>query len=317
MLFPRLPLVRRGQMHLKTLKYSLIVFIGGASYGVMATTVKFAYNDGFNWTQTVASQAVFGTLYFAAALLVSFLFGKRPQRVRAHQVARLLGTGIVACTTTVLYGFSLTMLPVAVSITLMFQFTWIGIVIQVIATRRKPHVSEITAAVIIFFGTLLASGLLSNEFYTSLNPIGVACALLSSVSCAIFMFLTSKVETNMPLLQRGFFTCCGAAILGFIICPDYLTSGVLFEGIWRYGLILGFFGLFIPVIFFGIATPHLPAGLSTIMASSELPCAIIISVFILQEAVELLQIIGIIVMLGGVVISQLPHLIRKTIPQTT
>ncbi len=304
-------------MRFDTLKYSLIVFVGGASYGVMATTVKFAYNDGFNWTQTVASQALFGALYFGVALLLYSFFIKKPQRVGARQVGRLLATGIVACMTTVLYGFSLTMLPVAVAITLLFQFTWIGIVIQVIATRRMPRGFEVLAAIIIFFGTLFASGLFSGGFYASLNPIGIICALLSSVSCAIFMFLTSKVETGMPLLQRGFFICCGAAILGFIVCPDYLVSGVLAEGIWHYGLILGFFGLFMPIIFFGIATPHLPAGLSTIMASSELPCAIAISVFILREPIDTLQVLGIIIMLGGVIVSQLPQLRPKARSHTT
>lgn len=295
-------------MRLQTLKYSLIVFIGGASYGVMASTVKFAYAEGFNWTQTVASQAIFGAALFAAAFLVISLFRKRPQAMKPKQVLRLLGTGMVACMTTILYGFSLTMLPVAVAIILLFQFTWIGIIIQMISTRRKPHLAEAVAGLIIFGGTLFASGVFSGDLYHDLNPIGIVCASLSAITCALFMFLSSKVETTMPSIQRGLLICCGSSILALTVCPDYFTSGVIVEGIWKYGLILGLFGLFIPVILFGIGTPHLPTGISTIMASSELPCAIFISVFFLGEPIDLLQTIGIIVILGGVVVSQIPNI---------
>lgn len=274
----------------------------------MATTVKFAYAGGFAWTQTASSQSFFGFGIFGLVFLVMMLFGKRPEKMTTKQVFKLLGTGIVGCFTNVLYGYSLTMLPVAVAITLLFQFTWIGIVIQVITTRRRPHTAEVVAGLIILGGTLLAGGVLSGEYFSELNPIGIVCALLSAVSCAMFMFLSSKVETKMPFIQRGLFICAGSSLLAIIVCPDYFTSGILIDGIWKYGIILGMFGLFIPVIMFGIGTPHLPTGISTIMASSELPCAILISVFILGEPIDLFQTIGIIIILGGVTVSQIPYL---------
>ena len=49
-------------MQKNTLKYSAVVFLGGASYGVMAATIKCALAEGFSWTQTAASQAFFGAL---------------------------------------------------------------------------------------------------------------------------------------------------------------------------------------------------------------------------------------------------------------
>ena len=55
-----------------------------------------------------------------------------------------------------------------------------------------------------------------------------------------------------------------------------------------------------PVVLFGIGTPHLSAGLSTIMASSELPCGIAISVLVLSEPVDALQTAGIAVIMLGV-----------------
>lgn len=275
-------------MQKNTLKYSAVVFLGGASYGVMAATIKCALAEGFSWTQTAASQAFFGALLFAVALAALTVLGKRPVPLSPKRVLSLLGLGLATCTTCVLYNFALTMLPVSVAITLLFQFTWIGIVFQVVATRRKPRLAEIVAAAVILGGTLLASGLFSDTV-GHLDPLGILCALLSAVSCATFMFLSARVGCDLPPIERGLVVCLGACILGFAVCPDYFSSGALQAGIWKYGLILGVFGLFVPVVLFGIGTPHLSAGLSTIMASSELPCGIAISVLVLSEPVDALS----------------------------
>lgn len=281
----------------------------------MATTVKFALEDGFVWTQIVASQPLFGTLIFGIALLVLALAGKRPGPLPFKRIPSLLALGLSTCTTCVLYNFALTKLPVAVAITLLFQFTWIGVLIQVIVTRRRPHPAELVAVVVILGGTLLASGLFS-ESIGELDPIGVTCGLLSAVSTAVFMFLSSRIGVDLPPIQRGLFVCLGACILGFIVCPTYFTSGALEAGIWKYGLVLGAFGLFIPVILFGIGTPHLSTGLSTIMAASELPCGIIISIVALGEPIDAAQTIGIIIILVGVVVSQIPNLFQKQPDET-
>lgn len=297
-------------MQKNTLKYSLIVFLGGASYGVMAATVKVAFAEGFAWAQTAASQAFFGALLFAVALLALAVAGKHPVPLSPKRALALLGLGLTTCTTCVLYNFALTMLPVSVAITMLFQFTWIGIVLQVIATRRRPHAAELCAAVVILGGTFLASGLFSSSV-GELNPIGIACALLSALSCATFMFLSARVGNDLPPIERGLVVCLGACILGFAVCPDYFASGALQAGIWKYGLILGAFGLFVPVVLFGIGTPHLSTGLSTIMASSELPCGIAVSMLVLSEPVDAFQALGIAVIMAGVVVSQLPSLLPQ------
>ena len=295
-------------MQKDTLKYSGIVFLAGASYGAQATTVKITYAAGFTWTQTVASQALFAALLFAAALLVQRSRGRRLVPLSPKQVLALLALGLNTCIGTMLYNYALTLLPVSVAITLLFQFTWMSIVLQLVVVRRRPRAAEVVAVAVILGGTLLASRAFSSDV-GALDPVGVACGLLSAVSTALFMFLSGRIGVDLPPIQRGLFVCLGACILGFAVCPGYFASGALQAGIWKYGLVLGAFGLLIPVVLFGIGTPHLPTGLSTIMASSELPCGILISVFVLGEPVSTLQAAGVVVILAGVVVSQLPNLL--------
>lgn len=297
-------------MQKNTLKYSGLVFLAGASYGAQATTVKITYAAGFTWTQVVASQALFATLLFAAALFVLRLRGRRLVPLTLKQVLALVGLGLNTCVGTVLYNYALTLLPVSVAITLLFQFTWISIVVQLIVMRRRPSVAEIVAVAIILGGTILASGVFSSTM-GALDPVGVACGLLSAVSCTSFMFFSSRVGCDLPSIQRGLVVCLGACVLGFALCPDYFASGVLQAGIWKFGLVLGLCALFVPVVLFGIATPHLTPGLSAIMASAELPCGIVLSTLVIGEPVEALQVVGVVAILAGIVVSQLPHLLPQ------
>ena len=125
-------------MRFPLLKYALAVFLGGASYGAMGTVAKSAFAAGFAWPQTVMSQALFGTLLFGLAFAIEALRNRKAAPMDARKLLRLAGTGMVTATTGVLYSIALSRLPVAVAITLLFQFTWIGIVIQVVATRKPP-----------------------------------------------------------------------------------------------------------------------------------------------------------------------------------
>ena len=68
------------------------------------------------------------------------------------------------------------------------------------------------------------------------------------------------------------------------------------------------------MVLFGIATPHLTSGLSAIMASSELPCGIALSALVIGEPVEALQAVGIVAILAGIAISQLPHMKAQAEP---
>ncbi len=306
-----MPLMQRN-----TFKYSAIVFLGGTCYGVMATTVKIAYSAGFSWMQAVASQMLFALGLFIVIFIIMTLAGKKPVKPSLKQVVLLILTGMCTCTTSILYNSALTQLSVATAITLLFQFTWIGIVIEVIATRHAPSKAEIFAGVIVVVGTPLASGLLS-EGFGAFNLVSMVLALLAAVTSALFLFLSGRVGQGMPPIERGMFICIGAGILGFIVCPDYFTNGGLQQGLWVYALILSCCGLLFPVILFGIGAPHIPPGLATIMASAELPVAALLSTLLLPEGLDAIQVVGVIIIMAGIVISQLPNLLaaKETTPK--
>ncbi len=293
------------------IRYSAIVLAGGACYGVLASVVKIAYGQGFSFAQVVCSQAVFAFLVFVLLAAFDRARGVRRQRLTRAQRVKLAAMGLVTAGTSTFYYLSLTFIPASVAITLLFQFTWIGLVFEVALTHRCPTRAARVAAVAIFIGTLFASGLVGGEAVGALHPLGIICGLVSAVCCATFMFLSGRIEVQLPVQQRGLWACCGYLAFAFVLCPDYLSSGVLLQGIAPFGVVLGILGFALPMMLFGIGCARLSPGLSTIMASSELPISVACSVTLLQEVVTPLQIVGVAVILGGVVVAQLPALRKR------
>ncbi len=290
------------------LRNAAIVFAGGACYGILASVVKVAYASGFTFPQVVCSQAFFAFLVFALLALWDRARGRRRVRTTAPQRLKLAAMGLVTAGTTTFYYLSLTFIPASVAITLLFQFTWIGLVFEAATTRKRPAPAALAAAGIVFVATLFASGLVGGKGAGALHPAGIACGLAAAVCCAGFMFLSGRVETQLPVQQRGLWACCGYLVVAFALCPDYLTSGVLLQGIGWFGLVLGPLGFALPMLLFGVGCKHLPPGLSTIMASSELPISVACSVAFLHEAVSPLQVAGVVAILVGVVVAQVPYL---------
>lgn len=298
---------RKGRGQVNKAASAVVVFCAGVSYGTMAPVIKLAYAHGFVWRETVAGQATFGVLLFLAAFLVQRLRGVKWQHLSAKQALKLIGTGLATSSTAVLYSLSLSYLPVAVALVLLFQFTWIGVVIQVIATRRAPTRYEVIAAIVVICGTVLASGLLSAGGSIHYEPIGLVAAFGSAITCALFMFLSSRVETQVPSMQRGLIICFGAWLLAYAFCPAFLFDGTVIAEA-SYGFTQGLFALLLPVLLFGLGGPALPTGIVSILAASELPTSIIMSALLLAEGVDALQVCGIVLILAGVVVSQTPTL---------
>ena len=288
------------------LTYSLMVLCGGASYGVLASVVKLAYNQDLNFEELVSTQAVFASICFLLAWAHNLARGRRRRRISWQGRLKLILMGLITSGTTTFYYLSLSFIPATIAITLLFQFTWIGLIFELVSTRKRPTNAALIAAGIIFIGTLFASGAIGEGNLLSLSPIGVICGLLSALSCASFMFLSGKVEADLPVTQRGLWACMGYLCTGIALCPHYLSLDIVGSGLASFGLLLGPLGFFLPMILFGIGCKYLSPGLSAIMASSELPISILCSLFILHESLSAAQSVGILFILVGIVVAEIP-----------
>lgn len=286
----------KGEVYL--FKYSFIVLLGACSYGVLSTFVKLAYGRGFTPTEVISSQFLVGWLCMA----MLYVFTHK-QKIQGKTFIKLALVGTTICLTGTFYYLSLQTLPASIAIILLFQFTWIGIILESIYSKKKPQVKIIIALILLFSGTLLAAGTI--DVTATFSFSGVLLGLLAALSFALFIFFSGKVATNIPSIQRSFYMTCGALLLAlFLFPPTYFIHGTSAQGLAFYSVSLGIFGIVLPTLLFAIGMPKIGSSLGTILGAAELPTAVIMSVVVLHETVTFVQWLGVALILIGIAYSQ-------------
>lgn len=292
------------------LKNSLYVFLGACSFGILSTIVKLAYSKGFVFKEIMIVQ--FGTGWLILLILM-LLFARR--KVSPKQIVRLAGVGICTCLTGVFYYLSLQSIPASIAVVLLFQFTWIGVLIEAIVNRSMPSKPTLISIGILLIGTILAGGLIGAD-QLQLNLKGTLLGLAAAFMMALFVFFSGRVETQLPPITRSFFMSCG----GMILLTVLFTPKVFLEvsptgGLWVFGLVLGTFGVVLPVLLFALGAPNISTGLATILGAGELPVAVIVSILILNEQVTGLQWVGVLIILLGIAYPQISAVRNGTAQQ--
>lgn len=275
----------------------ILVFLGACSYGILSTFVKFAYTEGFTVNDVSGSQMFFG---FCLLWIVSLIKNGRP-RVSLRQWVKLSGVGVSMGLTGAFYYFSLLYVPASLAIVLMFQFTWIGVVIEGITQRKWPSWDKVISVFLLLVGTFLSADL-TDLGAKSFSWIGYVTGGLSAVFYALFIYFSGKVETTIDSVSRTAIMLTGAVIITFLVYPPhFLLNDALGNGLLKWGLLLALFGAVIPTLFFAIGVPAIGSGTATILGAAELPTVVLMSGFVLLEPVKILQWIGVIFILIGMI----------------
>jgi drug/metabolite transporter (DMT)-like permease len=290
----------KGVKNMKTWQYALIVLIGGCCYGALSTFVKLAYSAGFTSSEVTGSQFLMGTLL----IWIAALFSKK-KKLTLPKIGKLLISGIPLGLTSLFYYQSLQSLNASLAIIFLFQFVWIGSLFEWVFNKKPPTLGKIVSIGILIIGSIFASGIIG----VGLGDItwqGIGWGMLSALTYTTFIFVSSSVEKDTPVVQKSALFTTGGMITVFILSPPtgLLQLPVLME-IAPYGFYLGLLGVVLPPILFTIGMPHVGPGLGTILTSSELPIAVILSSIVLSEHVSMSQWLGVVLILGGIVAGNL------------
>jgi drug/metabolite transporter (DMT)-like permease len=311
------------------MKYLLSVLLGAMSYGILSTIVVTAYDRGYELGEVVGSQLLTGVILSWGLAIYTKWREKRKEmagasnsnvvvttstKLRWKQRLLLMAAGTPTAITGLVYYESLRYIPASLAIILLFQFTWMGVLIQAVSQRKRPNGIMFITLVILFGGTLLAAGIVE-QGAAKFNLIGVTLGLLSAVSYSLFIFFSGKVVPTVHPAYRSVWMLTGGMTLVFILFPPhFLFNGQLGGDLLMFGLLLGLFGAFIPPILFAIGVPYIGGDMAGILGASELPVAVLLSSLVLHEQVSLLQWTGVALVLMGVALPELAKLVRRLIP---
>ncbi|MBO8171304.1 MAG: DMT family transporter [Bacillaceae bacterium] len=279
----------------------VLVFLGACSYGVLATMVKLGYAMGFTTGEISGSQMVMGALI----LWVLTVFFSGIRKVSRKNWLSLIGAGFFAGLTGIFYYSSLRYVPASIGIVLLFQFTWMGVLIESVLERKWPSLPRIFSLVLLAIGTVLA-GRVWDAGFSGLPIKGIILGLLAGLTYASFVLSSGRVASAIDPWMRSSIMMTGSALITVLVFPPvFLINGSLFEGLLFWGFLLALFGAILPTLFFTYGVPHIGGGLATILGSAELPMAVVMATVVLNEQVTPLQWLGVVTILIGISVAEI------------
>lgn len=283
------------------LKSVLYVAIGATSYGVLATFVKYANNQGIGTAGLAFSQYLFGAIVLSVLV---FLFSKKSETLQSenkslHPKIQLMLFGGFSGLTSSFYYLSIQYVPVSVGIILLMQTIWMGVVLEFFTARALVNKGKIVGAFVAIVGTVLAAKIFETDM--ELNFKGIGFGLLAAMSFTGMMYGTSRVGLQFSNLVRSQYLVYG----GLIVIVLFWNVQILQEFNWTvlitWGVFLGCFGTILPPILFNKGFPVIGTGLGSIIAALEIPISVLSAYWVLNEEISNLQWLGIVIILFAVV----------------
>ncbi|MDY0907593.1 EamA family transporter [Pedobacter sp. CFBP9032] len=295
------------------LKGILLVFFGACSFGILSTFVKLAYHEGYTLGDVTGAQAFFG----AVILWVLFFFQSRTAAYKAKEIKivtpwwKMVLAGTCTGFVSIFYYQCVKLVPNSVAIILLMQFIWISILLEFLIFKKKPSGIQLAAILLVLGGTVLASGMVETNI-SEINLTGIGFGLLAALCYAGFLMLSGRIGNEYPPLKKSALMITGACILIFIIFPPaFLINGALEGSLLKWGLIIAVFGTVIPPLFYAEGVPRIGTAVSSILSAAELPVAVMMAGFVLQEQVSFLRWVGVAVILSAMVLPNLKYLKRR------
>ena len=287
---------------MKSWMYPLFVILGACSYGILSTIIKLAIADGYTAPQAVTSQYYTG--FLLAALMYLVVRRKLPKFGGGFT---LVIAGTLTAITGTVYGKAVSLMPASLAVVMLFQFTWIGMLFDCIARRRLPKRIEVISLLFLFGGTVFAAGVLDADL-SGIPWQGWAWGMAAAVSFSAFLMVNQRQVEGMDMLTRLLFMSFFAALaITFFQEPQIIWDGTLINGLWVYGLILGVFGIILPILLFSIGIPKVGTGTASILSAIELPVAVTVSMLLLHEHMTILQLVGIVIILVGMTLPSVAN----------
>ena len=292
----------------------LLIAAGASSYGILATIVKYAGGAGVTIAGLTLAQYVFGLLFLMVA---GWIFERRTVaksnviRTRKDKL-RLISYGSSLGFTSCFYYLCVQFVSVSVAIVLLMQTIWMGVLLEAIDSRRRVSLEKWIGAGSSILGTALAAGLFRGSVH--LNGWGVLTGLLAAVSYAFVMYAANKVGLGLPVIQRSKFLVIGGLIIVLLFWNVRLLDHSNWIELSGWGMVLGFFGTFLPPVLFNRGFPLTGTATGSIVAAVEIPVSVVSACWILHESLGIVRWSGIGLILFSVVLINLKRKQKKLVP---
>ena len=247
---------------------------------------------------------------FSFLILLPILFAARGVRRLHLPVAdfwRIFLLGILGMAASN-YFYYLAIQKTNVATAIVVQYTAPIWVLLYVAVRQlqKPTLARLAAVVLALAGIALAIGVIGGHGLR-LDRIGVIAALLAAFSFAFYNIAGHDILTNYDHWIVLLYTVFSASVFWIVVNPPWKIVAAHYSGAqWLFLLGFALISMLIPFAFYFAGLKYLEPTRAIVVSCLEPVFAILIAAIALGEVLRWPQIIGILLVLGAIVLVQMP-----------
>lgn len=226
-------------------------------------------------------------------------------KLTKHELKRILIQGIIGSSgTTIFFYLALERVNAGIASMLLFTHPVLISVYFLISKTKKINMINNSALVLAILGSIMVINIFAFDI-ASTPIIGILFGLLASAAYAFFnIYAELKFKEARPLVTTFYSSSVilVAALLinpGFFIFDFALSWNTIFY-IVRLAIISGI----LPVVFLYKGIGIVGADKASIIATAELPITVLLAYFILGENMNLIQVIGIFLIIVSIILLQ-------------
>lgn len=279
------------------LKY-LYVFAAGSLWGIISLFLKPMLNLGFSQIQTVTLRCL-----VAAAVLGVYMLIKNKSlfRFKLRDIWCFIGTGLVSLMFfSICYFYSMTYNGVCVAVILLYTSPVFVMLLSLPLFKEKITYKKLIAVVLTVAGCVFVSGAAGGQ---SIGFVGIVLGVCSGLGYALYsIFSRYALQRNYNSMTISFYTFlfCGLGCLPFA-SPVSMALSLSPKAV-LYSLGLGVVCCVMPYILYTKGLEYVDNTRASVIVAVEPVVASLIGVFVYNESVTAVKLLGVALVLSAVVI---------------
>lgn len=279
------------------LKY-LYVFAAGSLWGIISLFLKPMLNLGFSQIQTVTLRCLVAAAVLGVYMLVK---DKSLFRFKLRDIWCFIGTGLVSLMFfSICYFYSMTYNGVCVAVILLYTSPVFVMLLSLPLFKEKITYKKLIAVVLTVAGCVFVSGAAGGQ---SIGFVGIVLGICSGLGYALYsIFSRYALQRNYNSMTISFYTFlfCGLGCLPFA-SPVSMALSLSPKAV-LYSLGLGVVCCVMPYILYTKGLEYVDNTRASVIVAVEPVVASLIGVFVYNESVTAVKLLGVALVLSAVVI---------------
>jgi drug/metabolite transporter (DMT)-like permease len=183
--------------------------------------------------------------------------------------------------------------------------------------RERPPTRAMAAIPIVLVGVVLISGAFEGGAYGRNPALGVAYGVLTAIAYSGFLLVLREGNRDLrrpagPLFDATLVSGAVAILIGLALGDLDFAPGWQAQG---YLILLALSSQVVGWLLISITLPRLPAALTSVLLTLQPVLSVLLAAAILSESPSALQLAGVALILGGIIVASARRRSRRTAPE--